>query len=150
MDEQETRLYDLCFWIADDQSGNSPDSFFDIIKGFVTKAGGTIVSERIPEKRDLAYMIKKQKSAWWAEIQFRLDPAKLAGLKNTLKYEQVILRKLIVMVPERSQKREKQLQQHREKQARWQETKARMTEQEKEVQRTPVDLDTKLKEILQS
>lgn len=147
---EDSRLYDLSFWIIDDQSGNAPVPFFETVKGYVAKAGGAIVSERSPEKRDLAYPIKKQKSAWWTEVQFQLDPSKLAGLKDALKYEQQILRKLVVVVPERSKIRERQLQQRREKQARWQETKARMVEEQKEVQQPAVDLDTKLKEILQS
>ena len=94
----EPRLYDMIFWIKDDKSGNAPDAFFDKMKGVVSQFGGTIVRDRRLEKRDLAYPIKKQSSAWWAEMQFTMEPQKLVEFKDALKYEDDIVRKALTAV----------------------------------------------------
>lgn len=141
----EPRLYDMSFWIKDDKSGNAPDSFFDKMKGVVSRHGGTLVRDRRLEKRDLAYLIKKQSSAWWAEMQFTMEPGRLTEFKDALKYEDDIVRKAItaVVLKKRIEKPRKPMA------ARMQKTGEGQTK-ESIGKESDVDLDAKLKQILET
>ncbi len=94
----DPRLYDMSFWIADDGSGNAPDAYFESVKSKVSQFSGALSRDRRLEKRMLAYPIKKQATAWWAEMQFTMPPDQLLAFKDSLKYEDKILRKAITSV----------------------------------------------------
>ena len=146
MDTLDTKKYELCFWLKDDGTGVAPIVFFDSVKGVVQKAGGFIISERQPEKRNLAYAIQKQRAGYWCEIMFSGAPEILFQIKTDLKYETAILRKIIVVVPDVKEKKVRSTRAVRKPESSEGEPE-RATGFPQEMQE---QLDSKLKEILES
>ena len=140
----DPRLYDMSFWIADDGSGNAPDAYFESVKAKVSEFSGTISHDRRLEKRMLSYPIKKQTNAWWAEMQFTMAPDKLLSFKDSLKYEDKILRKVITSVIVSKKIRKPRLG----PQAR--QDGSQRIERSPKAKESDVDLDPKLKQILET
>ncbi len=140
----DPRLYDMSFWIADDGSGNAPDAYFESVKAKVSEFSGTISHDRRLEKRMLSYPIKKQTNAWWAEMQFTMAPDKLLSFKDSLKYEDKILRKVITSVIVSKKIRKPRLG----PQAR--QDGSQRIERSPKAKESDVDLDAKLKQILET
>lgn len=140
----DPRLYDMSFWIVDDGSGNAPDAYFESIKAKVSQFSGVLSRDRRLEKRMLSYPIKKQTNAWWAEMQFTMPPQQLLAFKDALKYEANILRKVIISVVVSKKVRKPRLgpQARGESQGR--------TVREAKPTEVDADLDTKLKQILET
>ncbi|MDD3532013.1 MAG: 30S ribosomal protein S6 [Candidatus Shapirobacteria bacterium] len=59
---------------------------------------GTITEEKNWGKKDLAYPIQKQTSAYYYWFAFEADPAKVARLDNVLKLNDNILRHLLIVL----------------------------------------------------
>ena len=137
--------YEICFWIKDDNTDVVPVGVLDRMKQAILKLEGEVVSERLPEKRLLAYPIEKQRTAFWTELAFNLAPEKLAGLKEELKYEDKILRKIILARIIRKAKPKKISLEQKTQPAR-----PRPIATEEEVKEIEAQLDSKLKEILES
>jgi len=144
MDTLDRKKYELCFWLKDDGTGNAPVAIFDSVKDIIQKADGSIISEHQPEKRNLAYPVQKQRSGYWCEIVFALLPESLAKIKEDLRYETAILRKitLAVLEPKIKGKKERPARPA----AATQKTEAANDSPEGKQQ----ELDSKLKEILES
>ncbi len=140
----ESTPYEICFWIKDDNTDNIPVAVFDKIKQAVLKFDGEAVTERLPEKRLLAYPIAKQRTAYWAELAFNLAPDKLASFKEELKYEDKILRKVVLLRQEKKSFKPRVMAEQRETAPRPKPITS--PEQAKEIEE---QLDTKLKEILE-
>ena len=115
------------------------------MKQAVLKLEGEVTSERLPEKRLLTYLIEKQRTAYWTELVFNLAPEKLADLKEVLKYEDKILRKIILVRRIRKAKAKKISLEHKAQAAR-----PKLAATEEEVKEIEAQLDSKLKEILES
>ena len=137
--------YEICFWIKDDNTDVVPGGVLDRMKQAILKLEGEVVSERLPEKRLLAYPIEKQRTAFWTELAFNLAPEKLAGLKEELKYEDKILRKIILARIIRKAKPKKISLEQKTQPAR-----PRPIATEEETKEIEAQLDSKLKEILES
>ena len=137
--------YEICFWIKDDNTDIVPVGVLDRVKQAVLKLEGEVTSERLPEKRLLAYLIEKQRTAYWTELVFNLAPEKLAGLKEELKYEDKILRKIILVRRIRKVKPKTGSLEHKAQAAR-----PKLAATEEEVKEIEAQLDSKLKEILES
>jgi ribosomal protein S6 len=145
MDEQETKQYELCFWLKDDNSSAAPLSLFESVKNLVQKSGGVITSEHQPEKRNLAYPIQKQRAGFWCEIVFSGVPEVLRQIESGLKYETAILRKTMVVCPVL-----KKMKPRREHLAKSAEISAATLPDLRSPQEIQEQLDTKLKEILET
>ena len=141
----DPRLYDMSFWIADDGSGNAPDAYFESVKPKLSDLSGTLSPDRRLEKRMLSYPIKKQTNAWWAEMQFTMPPDKLLAFKDSLKYEDRILRKVITLVVISKKIRKPRLGPQARSDA-----SARTGRDAKPKEADAADLDAKLKQILET
>jgi ribosomal protein S6 len=143
MEVSETKKYELCFWLKDD--GAAPLALFDSVKNVIQKAGGAVITEHQPEKRNLAYPIQKQRSGFWSEIVFSSLPEAVKQIKKDLKYEGAILRQIILSAPEM-----KPLKEHLVRPVQTVKTKTASELSGESPKQIQEQLDSKLKEILES
>src|SRR3972149_1560274 len=78
--------YEICFWIKDDNTDIVPVGVLDSVKQMVLKLEGEVTSERLPEKRLLAYLIEKQRTAYWTANLKRFWNPK-ANMNPTLNFD---------------------------------------------------------------
>ena len=70
-----------------------------IVLKHLNQVGAEINGEQQLEQMSLAYPIKKHNSAYFGCIHFALDPEEVTVLRDTLKFEENILRYTIVTPP---------------------------------------------------
>lgn len=72
------------------------------IKEHITANTGVVVDELVWGKRDLAYRIKKQDTGFYGIMHFTMsDVSKLAEIKNELRFDQLLLRYLLIKIDEK-------------------------------------------------
>lgn len=131
------KTYELYCWMQD---ASNVSEVAQELKEIIVQLGGEIISERHPEKRDLAYPIRKQKTAFLFELVFSFPPGNISHLKKELSNKDKLLRNLIL------QKKEKRAVQAQSSRA----AKPRTSVSKKEKAVSEKQLDKKLEEILQS
>lgn len=62
----------------------------------LTKTGAKITAKKDAEKKDMAYEINKERSAFYAFYELELDPANVLELDNKVKLEDGVIRYLLV------------------------------------------------------
>ncbi|MEZ4103756.1 MAG: 30S ribosomal protein S6 [Candidatus Paceibacterota bacterium] len=103
-DERELVSYEFAFHVLPTVAEGEVASVFDQLKNHITKAKGEIFDEESPKRFDLAYEIikylegknRKFGSAYFGWVRFRLDPAKLNSLTESLDGTKELLRFLLV------------------------------------------------------
>ena len=68
-----------------------------LITGAITKAKGKLNKEENWGKQKLPYPIKKKKEGIYYKLDFSMEPLEIAGLKNSYKLNQDILRATITL-----------------------------------------------------
>ena len=99
--EENQRQYEIMFILSPELKEEHFVSFEEEIKTTIEKLGGTLKKKGVPERRNLAYPIKKFQSGYYLVINFLISPEKLKELPPTLKHKKEILRYITVLVPEK-------------------------------------------------
>jgi ribosomal protein S6 len=90
------RYYQLTYLISPDLSKEELKSLTEKINSLIQEEGGILANSEKPERKDLAFEIKKKNSAFLAGINFYLKPEKIEKLEKKIKSEEKILSHLIL------------------------------------------------------
>jgi len=93
------RFYELTYLISPELSEEELKSLQEKINSLIQKEGGVLNEVNLPEKKDLSYPIKKNKTAYLTNLNFHFSSEKLENLEKKLKAEKKILRYLILVKP---------------------------------------------------
>jgi len=103
-DERELVSYELAFHVLPTVAEGEVPNVVEILKSYITKAGGEIFDEEIAQRFDLSYDISKYlegkhrkfSSAYFGWMRFRLEAAKLAEVTEHIDGTKEVLRYLLV------------------------------------------------------
>lgn len=91
------RNYELMVLFDPNLQDDEKKALQEKIQQTITANQGKIIKTIQWGKRKLAYEIKKFQEAVYVIINFELEPAKIANLENSIKFEERIIRYLIVL-----------------------------------------------------
>ncbi len=91
------KVYELTYIINPNLSEREVAVQSDKVRSFINGLGGEMKSEKLNEKRKLAYPIKKQSFGFYATAEFSLEPEKISELEKQIKLEQRVIRHLIIV-----------------------------------------------------
>jgi len=102
--ENESFAYELSFHVLPTVAEGEVPAVFDKVKTAITKAGGEIFDEEVPERFDLAYEIvkylegknRKFQSAYFGWVRFKCESNKIANLVAEMDADNNILRHLLL------------------------------------------------------
>lgn len=89
-------MYELTYILNPNLSEKEVTSQADKVRSFINGLGGEIKTEKLNEKRRLAYEIKKQGYGFYVTTEFNLEPEKVAELEKKIKLEPAVLRYLLI------------------------------------------------------
>ena len=89
MDEINLKTYEISF-LLEDESGA------DFIYENLNKYKAQILEHKDPLKINLAYTVKKQKTAFFGYVDFEMDPNDLLNFEKEIKQKNKILRFMII------------------------------------------------------
>jgi len=93
------KLYEFTYLISPESSEDDLKTFGEKINSLIQNEGGILDEVAAPLKKDLAYPIKKQTSAYLTTLVFRLSSEKLENLEKKIKAEDKILRYSVLIKP---------------------------------------------------
>ena len=93
------KLYELTYLISPELSESELKSLNEKINSLIQKGAGVLNEVKLPIKKRLGQLIKKQREAFLINLSFYLEPDKLGSLEKELKSEKKILRYLILAKP---------------------------------------------------
>ncbi len=106
MNEAENKKeYEMSYLLTPDIPEDKIDSEAIELKNIITENGGDIVQTNPPEKKRLAYPVRKQNQAYFGIVYFNTDKDGLDKIKKALAFYKKILRFLIlskIIKPKRS------------------------------------------------
>ncbi|NTU93303.1 MAG: 30S ribosomal protein S6 [Chlorobiaceae bacterium] len=70
----------------------------ELVKSTITTKGGTITSLLEVGRRKMAYLIRKSSIGYYAHIEFDAVPSAIAEIERVFRYEENILRFLIIQM----------------------------------------------------
>jgi len=88
--------YELSYLLTSDIPEDKIDSEAIELKNIITENGGDIIQTNPPEKKWLAYPVRKQNQAYFGIVYFNIDKDGLNKIKKTLAFSKKILRFLIL------------------------------------------------------
>jgi ribosomal protein S6 len=102
--EQELQSYEFAFHILPTIAEGEVPGVFDSLKAHITKAGGVITGEEVPQRFDLAYEIEKYlegknrkfSSAYFGWVRFKLPASSLVALTEEVDGIKELLRYLLI------------------------------------------------------
>ncbi len=102
--EPDAVAYELAFHVLPTVTEGEVAQVFDRIKNLITKAGGSVTGEEMPERFDLAYEIEKYlegknrrfSSAYFGWVRFALTPGALTHLTEEVEAEKTLLRYMLI------------------------------------------------------
>ena len=89
------RHYEIILLIHPDQSEQVP-AMLERYKGMITQGGGKVHREEDWGRRQLAYLINKLAKAHYICLNIEADQAVMAELEHAFKFNDAVLRSLIV------------------------------------------------------
>jgi len=92
METKDKKAYEISFLAKGEEAAGA-------VITHLNEAGAEITNEEQIEKLDLAYDIDKHSSAHFGAVHFNLDPDKIRGLRDALKFEEGLLRYIVVTPP---------------------------------------------------
>jgi ribosomal protein S6 len=92
MNEINLKTYEISF-LLEDETG------VDFIYEALNKYKAKILEHKDPAKINLAYPVKKQKSAFFGYVDFEMDPVDLLNFEKEIKQKNKILRFIIISDP---------------------------------------------------
>jgi len=93
------KLYEFTYLISPESSEDDLKTLQEKINSLIQNEGGILDEVAAPIKKDLAYPIKKQTSAYLTTLVFRLSSEKLENLEKKIKAEDKILRYSVLIKP---------------------------------------------------
>jgi len=93
------KLYELTYLISPESSEDDLKTLQEEINSLIQNEGGILDEVAAPIKKDLAYPIKKQTSAYLTTLGFRLISEKLENIEKKIKAEDKILRYSVLIKP---------------------------------------------------
>lgn len=89
-------MYELTYIINPNLSEQDVAAQTDKVRSFINEMAGEIKTEKLWEKRRLAYPIKKQGFGYYVTTEFNIEPQNIIELDKKIKLEQNILRHLLI------------------------------------------------------
>jgi len=97
MNEPENKKeYELAYLLTPDVSEDKIEAEVSELKDLIAKNGGDVIQANLPEKRHLAYPVKKQNFAYFGVVYFNSDTGNLDKIKKALVFYKKILRHLLL------------------------------------------------------
>jgi small subunit ribosomal protein S6 len=97
MNELENKKeYELAYLLTPDISEDKIESEVSELKDLIAKNGGDVIQANLPEKRRLAYPVKKQNFSYFGVVCFSTDAENLDKIKKVLMFYKKILRHLLL------------------------------------------------------
>ncbi len=93
---ENKKEYEMSYLLTPDIPEDKIDSEAIELKNIITENGGDIVQTNPPEKKRLAYPVKKQNQAYFGIVYFNTDKDGLDKIKKALAFYKKILRFLIL------------------------------------------------------
>ena len=90
------KLYECTVIINGGLEDDAIEAAMDEVKNDITKNGGDIVNVLDVGRRKMAYPINKQTVGSYAHIEFEGEPSGIAAIEKAFRYDDTILRFLIV------------------------------------------------------
>ena len=91
------RNYELMILFDPNLQDEEKKALLDKIHQTITANKGTIIKTNEWGRRKLAYEIKKFQEALYVLIDFELEPVNIANLESSIRFEEKILRYLLVL-----------------------------------------------------
>ncbi|MBU2082264.1 30S ribosomal protein S6 [Patescibacteria group bacterium] len=97
MNELENKKdYELAYLLTPDISEDKIEAEVSELKDFIAKNGGSVIQADLPEKRHLAYPVKKQNFAYFGVVYFNSDTESLDKIKKALVFYKKVLRYMLL------------------------------------------------------
>lgn len=97
MNEMENKKeYELAYLLTPDISDDKIESEVSELKDVIAKNGSDVILANLPEKRHLAYPVKKQNFAFFGVVYFNSDTENLDKIKKALVFYKKVLRHLLL------------------------------------------------------
>jgi len=93
---ENKKEYEMSYLLTPDISEDKIDSEAIELKNIIIETGGDIVQTNPPEKKWLAYPVRKQNQAYFGIVYFNADKDGLDKIKKALAFYKKILRFLIL------------------------------------------------------
>ena len=93
------KLYEIAYITDPSISPKDADSLQERISSVITKGGGVVQKSGSPQRKTLAYSVKKNKEAYFSSLEFSLEEDKVKEIEEEVKKEKNILRHLLVKNP---------------------------------------------------
>lgn len=122
--------YDLTLIIKGDKSSEEAQKIFDDVKAKLEKLNYAIEKSINPALRELSYAIQKQTQGYYGTFVFETDNYNSKDIEEMFKFDENVLRYLIVLINERVAKVRKSLRRRENKE----EISEVVEEKEKEVE----------------
>lgn len=120
----ERNSYEFAFHVLPTVVEGEVAGVFDGLKAHITKAGGEMFDEEMPERIDLAYEITKSidgtnrrfTSAYFGWVRFKLASDKIEDLMEELEHDKNVLRTLMVKLTKAEEEHPFRFHEHRKSQ----------------------------------
>ncbi len=93
---KDTNIYEVGYHLLPTLAEDTIPAHTEAVKAIITAAGGEVISEGLPELKNLAYPIEKQTKAYFGWIKFSVSPEEIGKIKVSLDSTKTILRHLII------------------------------------------------------
>lgn len=100
MSDENQKQYELTFILSPELEEKGLNSIEQEIEKEIKNLGGDLKKKGKPEKRSLAYPIKKFQSGYSLVITFLFNPEKLQELFSIFKHKKEMLRYIVTSTPE--------------------------------------------------
>jgi small subunit ribosomal protein S6 len=95
------RTYETVFVLSPELAPDEVTAQAAFYKDNIVKNGGEIITCDEWGKRELAYPIDSFREAFYVLIQFKAEPAYISELERRYKYNELVLRHVVVMIDEK-------------------------------------------------
>ena len=100
MSEKENKIeYEMAYLLSPEIAEEKLDLEIADIQKIISENGGEVAQSSAPQKRWLAYPVKKQRQASFGVIFFNADKENIIGIKKNLSSSKNVLRFLILNEP---------------------------------------------------
>lgn len=89
---EDSKKYELAYLLSTKISEGEVLARSGELAKLIEGAGGKVVHQEVPQRRNLAYTVKNEKSAYFGWTVFTAAPELLMGLEKKIKTMEVILR----------------------------------------------------------
>ena len=106
---ERIRDYECCALYRPDVEAEALDAAVEAVRAFITSHGGEVQRVDRWNKRLLAYPIKRYTDGFYVVYRFHAEPAMISQLDYQLRYNDSVLRYMVLDYTEKERKRRKRL-----------------------------------------